>query len=185
MGMWGLGGWGVGEGASSATHGFHYYEGRGMARCSTGSAEYKFQVSCPCGLYTAKPKHRCPTAVLTKGHLNEILNMLEQHKYNNESCKATRPIGDDDIWCYADENGCDWIHEAGKNDPPPPSIRLSSRSRSPMASDERYQRCGHPLAIDDIKSWVKAPGRTSREISMVNVIAAVELANRMNSNIVD
>ena len=112
--------------------------------------------------------------------------MLEQHKYNNESCKATRPIGDDDIWCYADEKGCDWIHEAEQDDlPPPPSKRLPSRSRSPMSSDERYQRCAHSLAIDDIKNWVKAPGRTSREISMVNVIAAVELANRMSDNIVE
>ena len=192
--MRGLGGWGVGEGASSATHGFHYYEGRGMARCSTGSADYKFQVSCPCGLYTAKPKHRCPTAVLTKWHLNEILNMIEQHKYNNESCKATRPIGDDDIWCYADEKGCDWIHEAEQDDlPPPPSKRLPSRSRSPMSSDKRSQSVATLLSQNvvtlptrgDIKNWVKAPGRTSREISMVNVIAAVELANRMSDNIVE
>ena len=181
----------MGEGASSATHGFHYYEGRGMARCSTGSADYKFQVSCPCGLYTAKPKHRCPTAVLTKWHLNEILNMLEQHKYNNESCKATRPIGDDDIWCYADGNGCDWLHEAEIIDRP---IRLSScsrsRSRSPVSSrpqriDKRYQRCGHPLTIDDIKAWVKTPARTNHEISMVNVIVATELANRIENNVID
>ena len=87
--------------------------------------------------------------------------------------------------CYTDEKGCAWIHEAEKDDPPPPSIRLPSRSRSPMSSDERYQRCGHSLAIDDIKNWVKAPGRTSREISMVNVIAAVELANRIECYIVE
>ena len=166
-----------------------------MDRCSAGDADYKFQVSCPCGRYKAKPKHRCPSAVLTQKHLDEMLGMLEQHKYSNDNCAVTRPIGDGDIWCYVHGQGCDWTHEI-------PPRRVSSRSRSPRSSRRRSptplsprssRRLHSPTprsprseirwpikTVDDIKDWVTAPHRSLREISMLNVIAAEEIAKRIS-----
>ena len=110
------------------------------------SLEYKFQASCMCGHYVAKPQQRLPTAVLPAWHLNEIETMMQMHQ-KSKGCDV-RKIQDDQIWCFRGDDGWDWQHE----DPPtyvrPPWARSMpkrarsmcnrSRSRSRTAGTARH-----------------------------------------------
>ena len=119
------------------------------------SIEYKFQASCMCGHYVAKPQQRLPTAVLPAWHLSEIEKMTQMHQ-RGKGCDV-RTIQDDQIWCFMGDDGCDWQHEDRPTYVRPPwtwsapgsnrarsmpnrarSMCNRSRSRSPTAGTARH-----------------------------------------------
>ena len=123
--------------------------------------EYRFQAQCRCGSYTAKPRARFDTPVLTKDHKDELQAMINQHQ-GAKGCQAGGgdEILDNQIWCFRcdDGDGVDWENEGPRT------------KKAKLSKD---------LTVNDVTAWIASDRVTNNELVEINL----HLASKLNANL--
>ena len=144
------------------------------------TAPYKFQMACSCEHYTAKPRARFASPILTPQHNDELAGMVIQHQgATNCGGGSTEDLT---IWCFKDDVCVNWVHERDTvaTNPPigagPPSFGPSGIAPIPIIPDART-RSGSPTILHRVQQWLHTLPHVA-DIAEINCICSAAIRDR-------
>lgn len=148
------------------------------------NAPYKFQMACSCEHYTAKPRARFASPILTPQHNEELASMVIQHQ-GATNCGGGS-TEDSTIWCFKDDACVNWVHEhdAVANNPGSsfvpigagPGFGPTGIAPIPVIPDART-RSRSPTIFHRVQQWLHTLPHVA-DIAEINCICSAAIRDR-------